>query len=336
MPRPKPETDEAPGYDSFLDIVANMVGMLIILVVIVGVRVKNAPAPAIVEQAAREDPELAKQEVAAVSLRADVFRIEEQKETVEAETVEHRRYRDLLAVAVSIAEHKIQSRREQLDAESRRDFDLQRDLAEGRRRLEQLDRERQAAAGAKDAPVEVKCYPTPLSKTVDAKEAHFQLRGGRLVYVPLNELLDEMVGEFHRKKYKLRYQTEYVDAIGPVEGFRLKYILGRFDVTPEMAADIGMAGQIIRLMRCEFIPVADDLGETTDRALASNSDFRARLQRLRPGQNTITVWVYEDSFNEFRRIKKELFQLGFACAGRPLQKGEYISGSPEGSKSAAQ
>ena len=38
--------EAASGHDSFLDIVANIVGILIILVMVVGVRARNAPVQA--------------------------------------------------------------------------------------------------------------------------------------------------------------------------------------------------------------------------------------------------------------------------------------------------
>ena len=41
--------DAASGHDSFLDIVANIVGILIILVMVVGVRARNAPVQASTE-----------------------------------------------------------------------------------------------------------------------------------------------------------------------------------------------------------------------------------------------------------------------------------------------
>ena len=45
MPKKPPpgEATEAFGSDSFLDIVANMVGILIVLVIIAGLRAKNLP-----------------------------------------------------------------------------------------------------------------------------------------------------------------------------------------------------------------------------------------------------------------------------------------------------
>ena len=43
MPRTIRESDAGFGSDSFLDVIANMVGILIILVVVVGIRVKQMP-----------------------------------------------------------------------------------------------------------------------------------------------------------------------------------------------------------------------------------------------------------------------------------------------------
>ncbi len=71
-------------------------------------------------------------------------------------------------------------------------------------------------------------------------------------------------------------------------------------------------------------------------ALEQGSDFRRSLAKILPGRTTITIWVYPDGFDAFRQIRKELYRLGYTIAARPLPPGASISGSPEGSKSAAQ
>ncbi len=336
MPRPSRATAAAVGHDSFLDIVANMVGILIILVMVVGVRVKNAPVVAAISGNAAEDRELEKDLAAEASMRNDVLKAARQIGAVQSETLAQSCRRDLLATAVAALQHKIASRRERMDAQSRRDFDFASSLALARRQVEQLQRERADVEKAKAEPTVVKNYPTPLSRTVDGREAHFQLRDGRIVYVPLSVLLDRLRDEFHRSKYKLRDRTEVVDTIGPIDGFRLKYILVRHEIPPETAVELGYSGQIIRLRRALFIPVSAGLGETVDAALAEGSEFRGALAKFRPGRHAVTIWTYQDSFAELRKIKDELHRLGFSCAARPLENGEFISGSPEGSKSAAQ
>jgi len=84
------------------------------------------------------------------------------------------------------------------------------------------------------------------------------------------------------------------------------------------------------------LPVADQLGEPLDVAMQEGSMFRHALAKLRPGRHTVTIWVYPDSFEEFRKVQKELYAIGFSVAARPLSHGTPISGSPQGSKSAAQ
>jgi hypothetical protein len=78
------------------------------------------------------------------------------------------------------------------------------------------------------------------------------------------------------------------------------------------------------------------LGDPLETALAPGSRFRDKLAMMSPRQYTITVWTYPDSFAEFRRLKKELYGLGYAVAGRPLPEGMPIGASPHGSRSSAQ
>ena len=52
------------------------------------------------------------------------------------------------------------------------------------------------------------------------------------------------------------------------------------------------------------------------------------LGAFNPNAVTVTVWVYPDSFPEFRELKEELYQLGFLTASRPMPDGQPISGSP--------
>ena len=92
----------------------------------------------------------------------------------------------------------------------------------------------------------------------------------------------------------------------------------------------------MQLKRWTLIPVADDQGETIDEALAEGSQFREALSDRRARGAAVTLWTYPDSFDAFRRIKKELYRLGFAVAARPLPEGTPISGSPEGTKSTAE
>ena len=55
MPRPKPEDTSSAGQDSFLDVVTNIVGILIILVMVIGGRVQQIVLKAAPESAAKAE-----------------------------------------------------------------------------------------------------------------------------------------------------------------------------------------------------------------------------------------------------------------------------------------
>jgi hypothetical protein len=229
---------------------------------------------------------------------------------------------------VSAIESDLAKRRGSLDEQSRGRFDIQRDVALARDELGRLENERQAADRVV-APetIKIESFPTPLSKTVDGKEAHFQLLGGRIVYVPFEILVDQLKTVVREQAWKMQEQPEITDTLGPVGGFRLRYTIERHD-TPR--------GSFIQPSFIEFLPINGQLGEMMDVALQPKSKFRDKLEMLSPRHFTITVWTYPDSFAEFRRLKKELYGLGYAVAARPLFDGMPISGSPQGTRSSAE
>ena len=92
----------------------------------------------------------------------------------------------------------------------------------------------------------------------------------------------------------------------------------------------------MRTERVTVVPAQDDLGDPIETILLPKSSFRARLELTDPDRTTITVWVFPDSFRQFRKVKEELFKLGFLCAGRPLPEGTPIGFSPQGTRSVAQ
>ncbi len=159
---------------------------------------------------------------------------------------------------------------------------------------------------------------------------------GRVVFVPMEELVEQLRSQIQRQAYKLADQPELSDTIGPVDGFRLRYTLERHDVAPDGPRGTGRGGSYMRVEQLTLIPVADDLGEPVRLALQQGSDFRQTLAKILPGRTTITIWVYPDGFDAFRQIRKELYRLGYSIAARPLPPGTPIGGSPDGSKSAAQ
>ena len=84
------------------------------------------------------------------------------------------------------------------------------------------------------------------------------------------------------------------------------------------------------------MPISEDLGEPVEDALRPDSQFHRDLAEAGTARPVVTIWTYPDGFAAFRRIKEELYRLGFATAARPLPRNAPISASPQGSKSAAE
>jgi hypothetical protein len=129
---------------------------------------------------------------------------------------------------------------------------------------------------------------------------------------------------------------EMTDAVGPQDGFRGNYTIQMHEYTPEETRQTGRHGTGIRLKLFTLTPLDERLGETLPEALAEGSQFHLILSQRRLRDATVTVWVYPDSFAAFRRVKQELYRLGFPVAARPLPEGAPISASPSGSKSTAE
>jgi hypothetical protein len=266
-------------------------------------------------------------------MRADVMKTAEEIQQIEQETARRGMQRDVMATMVAAVEQKLRMQREQLDGTKRAEFDLARGLSESKFQLEQITKQREQIESTPAEPVVIESYPTPISREVDGPEAHLLVANGRVIFVPVEALLEEFQSQAKRQVYRLRDEPEMTDTVGPIDGFRLRYTLERHDVASDGR---GHGGSYARLQKWTLVPMANDLGEPVRLALQPDSEFRSQLKKILPGRTTITIWVYPDGFSAFRDIRKELYRLGYTIAARPLPPGQAISGSPEGSKSAAQ
>jgi len=337
--RPIRQEAEPVNADSFLDIVASVVCIMLIMVLMIGMRIRNTPVePPLSPEAMQAAANLEKVAAAERSLRGELAKSAEEIRNLEQEAAVRGLERDMLATTVAALEHEVRTRRSRMDAEAQGDFDIARDLAGARRQLEEVERRRVEAETARPEPIVVESYPTPIGRAVDNQEVHFHLRLGRIACVPVEKLVLLARDDAKRKADKLAERNdlpEFTETVGPEGGFRFRYTAERFErveKTPQGPAR--MVG--LRISQWTVIPVAGQVGEPIDEALAPNSEFRRALAGCKPDQTTLTVWVYPDSFDAFRRLRKELHQLGYKVAARPLPEGVMIAGSPKGTKSEAE
>ncbi|MCL6503188.1 MAG: hypothetical protein K6T86_10915 [Pirellulales bacterium] len=336
MPRPHMPQTESIGSDSFTDVVTNIVGILIILVLVVGIRAERAAVPVAAA------PDVTQEELAALrqehdGLQRDDHRLSEEIELARQLAAAARAARDTLQLELAQRQAQLEEGLSRLDAAEKEQFELRRQLsiAEGKLARAQADL-RQLEDRQRQQTVRVVNYPTPLSQTVFGKEIHFQLRRGRVAYVPMDELVAAFKAHALKHAHRLQTEPEFTETLGPLEGFRMRYTMERIALPADVQMALGHAGMVGRLREFILLPISAELGEPLAEARAPQSAFRNRLAGLVPRKTTVTLWTYPDSFAAFRTLREDLYLAGFTVAGRPLPEGQPIGGSPDGSKSAAQ
>ncbi len=326
MPRRRPDTTEAPGQDSFLDIVANLVGILLILIMVIGARATDAMVRNMHEhEELIPRIDVAAARVAAESVEQDIHEVNTRIKRQELEIAYRRRERDRMLQVIGQVEQELEHERQDLSDEQRAQVEAQRQLARARDEWEDLTIQLEALRNAPNTPQVIKHLPTPMAKTVFGRELHFRLYAGRIAYVPWDELAAKLQEDAPQQIWKLRDAPRVTETIGPIQHFRMTYTLRH-------SSD----GRRAELERFVLVPTRNDLGERLEEVGNPSSKFESILSQYDPNRTTITVWVYPDSFEEFRQLKLQLFRRGYAAAGRPLPAGHPIGGSPEGTRSAAQ
>jgi hypothetical protein len=329
----------APGQDSFLDVVANLVGVLIILVMVVGTQARHALSAMVpLTSAVDAAPELpnvdaARQDVA--SAQREIAELHEKAAREDFEIAYRRDERDQLQLLITAANAEIEAAKKRLSVDDRESLELTTQLEASFRELAELE---QTLAGvvSDDKPVEVvKHFPTPMAKTVFGKEIHFRLQGGNLTYVPFDEFVTRLKDDAPKQMWKLKNSERITESVGPLQGFLMKYTLKREVVSIPVSGGVARGEKAV-LEHFVLVPMSNQLGEPVEKALQPGSDFTALLRQQSPKQCTVTLWVYPDSFQHFRQVRDTLLKQGFITAGRPMPEGHPIGGSPEGSRSAAQ
>ena len=336
MRRFRDSSVQGEGHDSFLDIVANLVGVLIILVMVVAVRARDG---AVDEQRAQtsslEPVDVESARFEAEGIREDIQRIEQLLQRQAMEIAYREKERDKVLQELRVLELLVQQQESHLDTSQQEKLQKQAMLGDLKHQLEDLEQARRTVEQMQSQPEVIQHRPTPMAKTVFGTEIHFRLFQGRITYIPWDQLIERLKQDAQQKARNLSGEGKLTELIGPIGGFRMRYQLG---VRRYLAntTDGPRMRQGLQLEQFELIPVDPTMGEGVASAMEEGSRFLQTLGSFSSQRTTVTIWVYPESFIQFQQIKTLLHQRGFACAGRPLPAGALISGSPSGSLSAAQ
>ncbi len=322
------------GEDSFLDTIANLVGIIIILVVIVGTRGYSSA-----RAEARQELETRRQQLAAPlnkteNLDRDIEQQAAQMEKYELELAYRNSERMTMVDRVTLAENIIDERLKQLDETQVADVETNQALSELQKQLQDL-LQQSGDGDAADKTIVLQHLPTPMAKTVFGKELHVMLKNKLVTVIPWDELIEGLKEQVRRTADRGASRNQYADVLGPMDGFLMHYkLLSKSGLMSDGRR--AAMGRMIELDKFELEPTNDVMKESVDQSLGPNGRLRVELNAGKSKQITITVWVYPESFGEFRKLMEKLFTAGFLCAARPLPEGMRIGASPRGSSSVAQ
>ncbi len=331
MPRPKPEDISSAGQDSFLDVVTNIVGILIILVMLVGGRARQVIQNAMPVQSDRvaaleQEVDVLDQKVALAE--SEVEELAAQGRTVATAAAFAGEARLQLATAVSAATLEIDRRKQETDAVKVKAAEAAARRKELETEIEHCTLEAEGLAHLPATTKEVLAYPTPVGRTVNGEEIHFRLGEGRIAFIPIEELFELAKSQTRRHSGSIAELASRIESVGPVQGFSLDYVI-------EAKVDQSRGQVLIRSREWVVRPVGMGNGETTEEALSPRSRFRQVLSAVTP-ETTVTLWCYPDSFDVYRTVREDMHRLGIPTACRPMPEGAPIGGSTEGSKSVVQ
>ncbi len=357
--RRRPRSREiAFSFDSFLDLVANVVGVILrlILVAWMGARTYTGvfSPPAQSESELPPPPSLvAEPKLTTDAEKAAVEQAQKQLADARAALLEHLRQQEDVRArrkAIDRQTSAINARKNELLQSAGQIEDRKRDiereqarvglsLAEIHQRSETLQKELQTLA-KQPAVKQVLRYQTPLARTVQSEEMHFEIKDGRVSFLDVEALMREITQGLQAKGDQLRTSFQLTEETGPVGAFKLRYVIARERGLIDSVT--GSAGPADRdhfrfgIDGWEAVPVKSIRGETAEQALSANSEFRRLIDHLDATQTAVTFWVYPDSFSLYRQVRDYCVRRDLLVAGRPLVEGVPIASSRQGTASRGQ
>jgi len=379
------------GSDSFLDVVCNIVGILIILIVVVGVRLQRQPLPT--------DPELAERTAAAAAAAAALIAKQDtavlaasqnrhslQRSLTSLETDERQLQQELQSVVADSqaaqqetagVRAKLTAQQTQRDTQGRREQKLsaERNAAAARvaslqnslkvseqkhteleaalRRT--LNSEKQTQQKTRAVAVETlqlteqltnvqqQSQPadrlnhrlSPVTKPVESDDVHFRVDGGKVSILPLQDLLDRLKDQVLARRSTIMRFNQFEGVVGPAGGYSMKYTVEKEGGSALESLQTGDLRVRVSVSKWQLQAEESLLQEPVADALRPGSRFRQQLETC-PPDSVVTIWVYENSFEQFSAIRELAHGLRLRVAARPLPDGTPIVGSPNGSRSSAQ
>lgn len=322
--------DELPAQDSFLDLVANIVGIMILLVVIVGIRAASAVigdagvAQPNASDLRSADVDKAMTEFTRIASEATQLDRKTMRIALRAEELDEHRI-SLIGYADEV-ERELARQRETLSESDKAEFDIRVAIAQAESEFDNLTRERLALESGLENTKTLKNVPTPIARPITHDEIRLWVFDGRVAIMPVDELESLAIADIERRRL-----PNGISSVGPRGGFVLLFAPVSCTVTTPTGA-IGRSTRVIG----EFRPVVKNLGEPVSEALEKESNLREELAKFKPNTTAVTFWAPESGFEDVGKLREMVARLGYSTAIRPLHEGFYMQIAPSGSKSRVQ
>lgn len=350
--RRRPRREIEFSFDSFLDVVANVVGIVLRLILVAWVAGRGyqaaLPPPALPMPTEISEPQPLPEptDPRHEKLAAVRAQIERERETERAQRAEvdklaqHHLQEQARLAELSTARERL---RAQEAALARAGAGVGARLAATRMTTAELEaRSRKLLAdleSVRKLPPKRNTlrYHTPVAAEVQTEEVMFECRSGRVSLLDTASLLARVKNDATERVKELETAWEFTGTTTAVGSFRLRYIIERQRNALEGTGTNPTGGTFrYGLNYWEAVPVTPTRGETREQALVVGSTFRRITDALDSKQTVVTLWVYPDSFPLYRALRDHLHDKDIIVAGRPLPEGAPIASSRHGTASRGQ
>lgn len=363
--RRRPNREIQFSFDSFLDVVANVVGIILrlILVAWAGARLYKGPPPppppplpVLEEIASLPDPkdplvdELEQQRLLLIRAQAQMLAhlqegkqahaagdavsgqiksVAQQRQALEQQLADQRRkHQEAEQLAQRTQEQWTQQQEQEAQQLALSAADIR---TRGLKLIQELEELKK-----KPSQKQALRYRTPVSAPLQIEELQWECQKGRVTLLDVGALRELIQRDLHERRDRieatLRAGGVYTDLTAPVGAFRLRYTAER------VGNEVERVGANFRWGSTgwQAVPVLPDRGETVEQALQPGSEFRRIVDNLEPNETAVTFWVYSDSFPVYRKLRDYLHEKDIVVAGRPLLPGMGIGASRQGIASRGQ
>jgi hypothetical protein len=335
------------SFDSFLDMVANVVGVIIRLILVVwvgaraytGVVAPPADDPIPVETAAEEpadevvampvEPPL---ENALLPHQQELARLQQQlleqmrgvQQVRDQSALTDKEVAELTAKNVELESEVVeldrtaakQKQRVQVVALSAQELQCRyKKLADEMTDLKKLPSLKKTLH-----------YQTPVSEPLYSEELEFECYQGRVTFIETHALIEEVKREFESRKQEFFSSESSTARVDPVGAFRAVFHV-QLERFPQRS---------ITITEGRIEPVQDSRGENLTEAMKPTSAFRQIADVIDPKATSVTFWVYPDSFAMFRQLRDYLYDRKITVAARPIPNGSSIGWSRNGTAARGQ